>query len=66
MRLLVLVLLVIGVTLVINGYMKQNMVCGAPRIVYKYMPRTFEEEQLNPVKPSDLFSKMFSEPSIMM
>lgn len=65
MKLLVMILLIVGVTLVINGYMKQNMKCGTPKIVYKYIPRTFEEEQNNPIKPSDLFSKMFSEASIL-
>ena len=65
MKLLVLVLLVIGVTLVLNGYMKQNMVCGPPKIVYKYVPRTFEQEQMNPVKPTDVFSTMFSQSSLL-
>ena len=28
-------------------------------IEYRYVPRTFEEEQLEPVKPSIIFSSMF-------
>ncbi len=65
MKLLVIVLMVVGITFVINGYLKQNMDCGTPKIVYKYIPRSFAEEQDNPVKPSDLFSKMFTEASIL-
>ena len=30
---------------------------------YKYIPRTFEEEELEPVYPSEIFGTMFSLPS---
>lgn len=32
-------------------------------IEYRYIPRTFEEEQDSPVYPSELFETMFSQPS---
>ena len=34
-----------------------------PQITYKYLPRTFEEEQLDPVFVSEIFETMFSQPS---
>ncbi len=34
-----------------------------PRVIYRYIPRTFEEEQENPVSVSDIFKTMFSNPS---
>lgn len=30
---------------------------------YKYIPRTFEEEQLDPIYVSEIFETMFSQPS---
>lgn len=32
-------------------------------IEYRYIPRTFEEEQLSPTYPSQIFETMFSQPS---
>jgi hypothetical protein len=34
-----------------------------PTVIYRYIPRTFEEEQLDPVSVSDVFEVMFSQPS---
>lgn len=34
-----------------------------PRVNYRYIPRTFEEEQEDPISVSDIFEIMFSQPS---
>jgi len=34
-----------------------------PRVIYRYIPRTFEEEQEDPVPVSDIFETMFANPS---
>lgn len=34
-----------------------------PKTEYRYIPRTFEEEQLEPVYASEIFDTMFSAPS---
>ena len=34
-----------------------------PKVIYRYIPRTFEEEQEDPVPVSDIFETMFSQPS---
>lgn len=54
--------LLTGFTLLISGYMNQKSEIQ-PRVEYKFIPRTFKEEQENPVRVSDVFSGMFSEPS---
>lgn len=59
MKLLVIVLLVIGVTLVLNGYYRNTMQCSPQKIVYKFLPRTLAEEESSAVKVSDIFQPMF-------
>jgi len=34
-----------------------------PKVIYKYIPRTFEEEQLDPIFASEVYETMFSQPS---
>jgi len=34
-----------------------------PEVIYKYIPRTFAEEQMDPVYASEVFETMFSQPS---
>jgi hypothetical protein len=33
------------------------------KVIYRYIPRTFEEEQIDPIPVSDVFETMFSQPS---
>lgn len=33
------------------------------KVIYRYIPRTFEEDQEEPVYVSDIFNKMFTQPS---
>ncbi len=40
------------------GLIKQE-----PRVIYRYIPRTFQEEQEDPILVSDIFETMFSQPS---
>jgi hypothetical protein len=40
-----------------------GLVKKEPRVIYRYIPRTFEEEQEDPVAISDIFETMFSQPS---
>lgn len=37
--------------------------CPVQKTVYKYIPRTFDDEQNAPVYVSDIFATMFSSPS---
>ena len=65
MKLLIIAIAIVGIVMVINGYYRQNMSCPEPKIVYKYIPRTFSEEQDNLPKPSDIFKTMFDGTSIL-
>ena len=68
---IVIILFLAGMSLVLVGYnqMTDNQEIPPPKIdeernvVYRYIPRTFEEEQENPVSVSDIFKTMFSNPS---
>lgn len=37
--------------------------CPRQKIIYRYVPRTFDEEQQDPAYPSDIFKAMFTQPS---
>lgn len=63
MRTLILLLFFIGILMVAVGYVNQLHTCNSPQVEYRYIPRTFEEEQENPAKVSQIFSSMFSEPT---
>jgi hypothetical protein len=45
MKSIILVLAVIGIILIAVGYVKNNLQCPPPRIEYRYIPRSFEDEQ---------------------
>ena len=40
--------------------------CPKPIIEYRHIPRTFKEEQNEPIPVDDIFGKMFSNPSPWM
>ena len=52
-----------GVLSIVIGYINQIKKCPPPTVEYRYVPRTFKEEQENPVQVSQLFQEMFDEPS---
>ena len=41
------------------GILKNSLMCPEKEIIYKYIPRTFEEEQEDQVFVSDIFKSMF-------
>jgi hypothetical protein len=63
LRLVMGAVLVLGVVLVLMGLGRRTVSCPAPKTVYKYVPRSPEEERDNPVDVEDVFRAMFSEPS---
>lgn len=60
--LIVIILLTVGIYFILKGLLR----CPPPQVVteYKFVPRTFKEEQENPVSIVNLFDKMFQEDSI--
>jgi hypothetical protein len=56
-----LIIFFIGLIFIIIGYFqlelkKSNSV---PKVQYRFIPRNFEEEQINPASPLDTFDYMF-------
>ena len=45
MRSIILFFTFIGVILITVGYVKTNMQCPPPLVKFKYIPKTFDEEQ---------------------
>ena len=55
MRSIVLFFTFIGVILITIGYVKTNMKCPPPLVKFKYIPKTFSEEQSNPLPVTNFF-----------
>jgi hypothetical protein len=52
-------LLFAGLLLITVGYVRSETFSSPPRVEFRYVPRTFKEEQDNPVPVMSIFSKMF-------
>jgi hypothetical protein len=60
-----LISLILGITLVIIYYSSSNIIGNCePQIIYKYIPRTLEEEETQPIYVSEIFKTMFTQPSV--
>jgi hypothetical protein len=64
-KVIVTLLLFLGILLTVIDIVKidAGLTRKEPRVIYKYIPRTFDEEQADPVPVSDIFKTMFSQPS---
>lgn len=52
--------------MVVIGYNKSNQICPANRVEFRYIPRTFEQEQEAPVPVLSVFGKMFQDEDAWM
>ena len=59
----ILLMIFVGVILVAVEITKGSCVCPPTKVIYRFIPRTLEEEQQSPVGVSKIYSKMFAEPS---
>ena len=66
MKSLVILMLVIGICMVVIGYNKSNQTCPPNRVEYRYIPKTFEQEQEAPVPVLSVFGKMFQDENAWM
>lgn len=57
-------LLLVGIAIILLQFKLSNDKCPPDRVIYKYVPRTFKEEQRDPVKVSDIFRDMFEKPNV--
>lgn len=62
---IIMLVVFIGILLVVVDVIriKSGLVEKEPEIIYRYIPRTFEDEQLDPIFVTDIFKTMFSQPS---
>jgi hypothetical protein len=59
----IIILFFIGILFITTDLIKEQKACPKEKVIYKYIPRTFDEEQEDPVLPSDVFRTMFAQPS---
>lgn len=62
-KLALLLILFIGIVLIVISIIKHEQKCPTAKVEYRYIPRTFEEEEAEPVYVSDIFKTMFSQQS---
>ena len=61
---ILIIFLIFGIILIIIEVTKLDSCQNVKsKVIYKYIPRSFEEEQNEPVYPSTVFATMFSSPS---
>jgi hypothetical protein len=60
---ILIILIFVGILCMVIALTKNEVNCPEQKVIYRYIPRTFEEEQEEPVYVSDIFNKMFTEPS---
>ena len=63
MRAIINIIFIIGIICITVGYMQNYTNCLPPKIEYRYVPRTFFEEQTTNVNLRKLYSDMFNESS---
>jgi hypothetical protein len=59
MKSIIILIFLIGISMVLVGYTRQYTFCPNPRIEYRYIPRTFFDEQLSSGNVLKQFSSMF-------
>lgn len=63
MELILMFMFFTGIVFVIVGYIKSKQTCPTKAVEYRFVPRTFKEEQESPVSVHDVFEDMFKKPS---
>lgn len=57
------IVFIIGLILVIIDVVRTYYKCPPDKTIYRFIPRTFKEEQENPIPLDDLFKTMFEQQS---
>ena len=64
MKSIVVLISFIGILAIVIGYINQIKVNPVPPVEFRYIPRSFEDEQNDPVKVTTLFKNMFEDSSV--
>lgn len=59
------ILAAIGANLLFIGILSKFRVCPPPKVEYRFIPRTFNEEQESPVSVIDQLQNIFDDRSIL-
>jgi hypothetical protein len=59
---ILILLIFIGIIFVVIALVKTEQVCPPNRIIYRFIPRTMNEEMESPASVTDIFRTMFSQP----
>ena len=62
-RFFIIIILIVAIIFITIGLTKANYKCPPNKVKYIYIPRTFEQQQNNPAVTSEIFYKLFNEPS---
>lgn len=57
------IITVFGILLIIIDLAKMTKSCPPDKIIYRFVPRTFKEDQDSPIPIKDIFGSMFDNPS---
>lgn len=66
MKAIAIFFLFIGILLIIQGYYSNKSVCEKEKVVVKYVPRSFYEEQMKPEESLQTFYKSMFEDIILL
>lgn len=61
MNVLLLIFILVGFVFIVIGFVKAHRNCPPQKVEYRFVPRSFVEEQESPVPVTDIFAKMFYE-----
>lgn len=61
-RNILILIIFIGIIFVIIDLVRTEQTCPQNKIIYRYIPRTLDEELESPAYASDVFRTMFSQP----
>ena len=61
---ILILLIIIGAIFLVVEMSRNSVTCPTDKIIYRYIPRSFKEDQEEPVFVSDIFKTMFSQPGV--
>jgi hypothetical protein len=56
--------LIIGIIMLVIYYILNQEEGFKQNIIYKYIPRTLEDDEMSPIFVSEIFKTMFTQPSV--
>ena len=59
----IIILFILGIILITVGYVKENSNCPPPLVQFRYIPKTFNEEQNIHQPLVSIYGNMFKDPS---